>query len=329
MTREFPAIVGMEEMGSQPSGPSDRRSTSNRGPKGQDLANRAAPDRGERIEGQTLLERLKTLFPDSSTSSIREWLRVGRVKLNGQMETDGRTLVQPTDRIELGQRAVVAPLRSGASLALPILHRDPHLVIIDKPAGLLSVAAAYEQEQCARALLQQQLRGEVLAVHRLDRETSGVLCFARSAPAQQGLKDLFAAHELTRSYVAVVDGHLEQREGTWECWLWEDPQSYQVRPCEPNRHGAQYAVTHYRVLQEGPARSLLELKLETGRKHQIRVHCAMAGCPVVGDPRYGAPGPRLALHAQLLALQHPIFHEMVSASSPSPAWFRKALHQRI
>jgi 23S rRNA pseudouridine1911/1915/1917 synthase len=276
----------------------------------------------------SLLERLKLLHPDSSTSTLRGWLQQGRVTVDGRVERDPRKTVSEKQVVELQNRTVVAPLRSGASLSIPILYRDPHLVIIEKPAGLLSVAAAYEKEECARALLQRQLRGEILPVHRLDRETSGVLCFARTPEMQEALKDLFAAHDLERQYVAVVEGHLNAAEGTWDCWLKEDPVSYQVHVCSPAKEGGQRAITHYRVLEEGPFRSLLELTLETGRKHQIRVHCAEAGVPVLGDPRYGQEGGRLALHAQLLALRHPIFHEMVIVRSDRPRWFSQALHRR-
>lgn len=276
----------------------------------------------------SLLARLHHQYPDSSKSTLRGWIEQGRIAVDGRVVRDPRTPVAEAQRVELQSKAVIAPLRSGASLSIPILYRDPHLVVIEKPAGLLSVAAAYEKEECARALLQRQLRGDILPVHRLDRETSGVLCFARTPEMQEALKQLFAAHDLERQYVAVVEGHLESVEGAWDCWLWEDPISYQVHVCSDEKEGAQRAITHYRVLEEGPARSLLELTLETGRKHQIRVHCAAAGAPVLGDPRYGQEGGRLALHAQLLALRHPIFREMVIVRSPQPRWFSQALHRR-
>jgi 23S rRNA pseudouridine1911/1915/1917 synthase len=291
--------------------------------RGQDFSSSPSP------EGAIpLLQRLKTLFVDSSATTLRDWLKQGRILVDGEIETDPRRLVPEAAHVALAQRSVVARLRSGSEMAIPILHRDPELIIINKPAGLLSVAAAYEKEDCARALLQKQLHGQVLAVHRLDRETSGVMCFARTESTQQKLKELFAEHNLRRQYVAVVEGHLADKQGSWTSWLWEDPVTYQVREVREPITGAQLATTHFEVLREGVTKSLLRLTLETGRKHQIRVHCAAAGTPVVGDTRYGKAGPRLALHAQLLELVHPVYKELLSIAAPYPEGFNRLLNKR-
>jgi 23S rRNA pseudouridine1911/1915/1917 synthase len=292
-------------------------------PEGQDLCGGRSA-----AMAKPLLERLRLEFPDSSTTTLRDWLKQGRVLVDGVVSTDARQLVPDPAAVSLAQRAVVARLRTGSEMAIPILHRDPELIVINKPAGLLSVAAAYEKEECARALLQKQLHGQVLPVHRLDRETSGVMCFARTEAAQHGLKERFASHDLRRQYVAVLDGHLQNMQGSWSTWLWEDPVTYQVREVHDAIPGAQHAITHFEVLREGAVRSLVRLTLETGRKHQIRVHCAAAGAPVVGDSRYGHAGPRLALHAQLLELVHPVYNELLSISAPYPESFDRLLNKR-
>lgn len=272
-----------------------------------------------------LFDALMTEFPDSSKATLRQWLSTGRVLVRGQVVRDPKAAIAEGERPTLGLRSVRASPGGGA-VTIPLLYRDAALLMINKPAGLLSVAAAYERERSAHAILEQQLRTTVYPVHRLDRETSGVLCFALQLEAQQVLKQRFAEHALQRQYVAVVEGRLEDREGEWRSWLKEDGVSYQVSVASPHDPDAHEAVTLYEVMKEGRHRSLLRLTLHTGKKHQIRVHCAQAGVPVVGDGRYGHADRRLALHAEYLGMEHPLSDRWIEGRVPSPPMFHALLH---
>lgn len=273
-------------------------------------------------ENETIEEFLIRENPTVSKSSIREWIAQERISINGQNISRGASL-ESGDEIRLGAR-----IARGAQ-GIRILFRNSDLVVIDKPARLLSVAAAYEKELCALQLLRdEQKLGEFFAVHRLDRETSGLLCFARNLQAQKFLKERLADHEVQREYLAVIEGSPSERYGSWESWLWEDPVSYQVFPLKEFREGAQWAVTHYEVAKCVGSRTLLRIRLETGRKHQIRVHCAAAGFPIVGDPRYGRSARRLGLHAERLILPHPRGQEPIFVECDAPKEFYELLSRK-
>lgn len=269
----------------------------------------------------TILEALEREFPDSSRTSLRSWIQEGRVSVGGKIIRDPRKECPVGERPVLGHRTIQGS-GDAEGIALRTLYRDPFLMMIHKPTGVLSVAAAYEKERSVHRILESQLRCRVFPVHRIDRETSGVLCFALKEETQALLKDLFAAHCLTRRYAAVVEGRCPQEGGQWYSWLLEDPVSYHVREVSPGTRGAQEAITHYETIELGRGRSLLRLTLETGRKHQIRVQAAAAGHPIVGDPRYGSSERRMALHAEFLGFNHPNLGHWIEAFSPAPIAFR-------
>ncbi len=161
-------------------------------------------------------------------------------------------------------------------------------------------------------------------MHRLDQDTSGVMLFARTEAVKEKLKEMFERHDLERRYTAVVEGEMEETKGEWCCYLYEDSQ-YVVHVTQDPSKG-KLAVTHYVLKGRSKDYSLLELKLETGRKNQIRVHCSQAGHPVVGDEKYGAalnPMKRLGLHASLLAFKHPVTEQMMRFESALPDEFEK------
>jgi 23S rRNA pseudouridine1911/1915/1917 synthase len=195
----------------------------------------------------------------------------------------------------------VRPRRGGGGLTL--LHVDDDLVAIDKPTGLLSVSTDDERDRTALAMLRAQLppaKDGPWPAHRIDRETSGVLLFARSRAMRDAVQAAWG--DVEKDYAAVVDGHPEPADGVIDRPLWEDGN---LRVRVGDHPDARPARTRYRTVERGPARALLEVGLDTGRKHQIRAHLAWLGHPIVGDDRYGTKGPRLCLHAQRLALRHP------------------------
>lgn len=253
----------------------------------------------------------------ASRNSIKEWLRHGRILVNGAAVTRHDHLVGPADRITLASAsAVLHPVPH-----LAILYEDEHLIAVEKPCGLLSVATDVEKDDTAftrlAAILKSRNAGRPYVVHRLDRETSGVLLFARSPEMRDRLQQSWDAVEKT--YFAVVDGTPRDAAGTIENHLIEG-KNLRVRIGRPGGD-AKLAITHYRVLGTRGSHNALEVKLGTGRKHQIRVHLASLGCPVIGDELYGArtkPARRLGLHAWKLSFEHPATGERIEVESPIP-----------
>jgi 23S rRNA pseudouridine1911/1915/1917 synthase len=208
---------------------------------------------------------------------------------------------------------------------LKIVYLDDYLVVVDKRTGLLSMGSEAEKERTAHRILNEHLRAlaksplqQAFIVHRLDRETSGLMMFARSRAIQAALQQHWK--NVTKKYLAIVEGAPAKSEGTIRDHLLES-KSLRMHRVE---RGGELAITHYRVLKTGPKFSLIELTLETGRKHQIRVQMAGLGHPIVGDRRYGAtsdPARRLALHSSELKFCHPV--------SGASMHFRSDLHGRL
>lgn len=271
----------------------------------------------------TLLDALADLFPESSKTTLRQMLQAGRVRLNGEVEKNARRPVTRGDVIEVGSRTRTRSLPEG----LAILHEDDDVIVVLKSHGLLTVATERERETTAQAYLNAYLKekgGErIHVVHRLDRETSGVLIFAKHFDAREALKEQFAAHDVDRIYVAVIAGALEPPEGTFRSHL-RERRDLRMESVEEGHPDAKLAVTHYRTIQANGRYSLLEITLETGRKNQIRTHLSEAGHPVVGDRMYGSvenPLGRLGLHAKLLGFDHPSTGKHLVFTAPVPRSF--------
>lgn len=270
-------------------------------------------------QNQTLLEALQCLSPESSRTTLRSWLKEGRVYVNGVVNTNGSIVLKGEEEILLGAKKKI--IDNG----IEILYEDEHFVVIDKPSGLLSVSTAFEKGETAHHILKRYYRPKkVNVVHRLDQETSGVMLFALSDVAYDKFKDLFEKHDLERIYIAIVEGSLKAKSGTWKSYLFED-ENYYVHSVKDENKG-RLAITHFNVRQTSSKYTLLELKLETGRKNQIRVHCLDAKHPVVGDKKYGSstnPIKRLALHAHSLSFIHPITGKKMMFKSPLPESFSR------
>jgi 23S rRNA pseudouridine1911/1915/1917 synthase len=268
-----------------------------------------------------LLDALAEMFPDSSKSNLRAWLKKERVLLKGVIEQHPNALVKAGDQV------ATRPSTRKIPGDIEILYEDRHLVIVDKPHGLLSVSTNFEKEDTLFYLLKREYKPRsVYVVHRLDRETSGVLVFALSVEAMEGLKKMFAKHDLERDYCALVEGSLASDSGKWESYLVEDA-NYHVRSVSDPKKG-RHSVTNYRVMQRTKNFTLLTLRLETGRKNQIRVHCQDAGHPIVGDMKYGSsknPVRRLCLHAYKLGFNHPVTGKSLFFESLIPKVFSQTI----
>jgi len=272
-------------------------------------------------DAATLSARLRTLFPEASGRSLKQWLESGRIELNGRVCRDGRIMVNARDRVVLGTRGRV-PFPSG----LGLVHEDAAMVVVDKQPGLLSMATERERERTAYRLLwdylaAQRPRARPFIVHRLDRETSGLLVFAKSEATKRSLQAQFEARTVERVYVALVRGKVRREAGTLESRLVED-KSLRVHPTSGPE--GKTAITSYRVIGHGQDTTLLELSLGTGRRRQIRVQLAAIGHPIVGDREHGGPsGPfrRLCLHAKRLGFVHPTTGKPMRFDSAAPeAW---------
>jgi len=277
----------------------------------------------------TLSERLRTEFPGASGRSMKQWLTSGRVRVNARVVSDPRVVVAPGDRVTLGP-AAASPARPDAlPLGLEILHEDRQLLVIDKPPGLLTIATEKERERTAYRILWDLLSGRRPAarpfiVHRLDRETSGLLVVAKTPGVKTALQAQFAAHTVERTYLAVVEARVRRPEGTITTRLLDDAPG-RVRETHDPRRGRP-AVTRWRVRRAGAHRTLLEVRLETGRRNQIRAHLAGLGHPIAGDATYGSrtdPFGRLALHAHVLGFDHPRTGARLRFVSPPPAALAK------
>jgi 23S rRNA pseudouridine1911/1915/1917 synthase len=268
-------------------------------------------------DDMTLSEALNKIYPDSSRRTLQTWLKNGRFRLDGKLIHRENTPLIKGQTLS-AKESFKAPKVPG----LKILYEDRYFIVIDKPVGLLSVPLDEgHTKRHALGLLRQHCgTDQIFAVHRIDRETSGILLFARGKESESRFDILFENHDILREYYAIVEGRLKENEGSWESKLFELLSFHVIDSPE-----GKDATTHYQVIRRSAKYTYLKLRLETGRKHQIRVHCQMAGHPVVGDQRYGAnenPLKRLCLHACTLGFKHPFTGKNVQFSSPLPGIFQ-------
>lgn len=263
-----------------------------------------------------LVQKLKL----SSVTKARNLLKEGSVQVDGEPVVKGDTVL--TRGQTLTVKKADKSVRKIRTAPYEIKLNDDAVVVAVKPSGLLSVNRDGEHSQTFIGKLSAYLGERLNVVHRLDREVSGLMIFAKSPQVQKALEASWAENE--KIYLALVEGAPRESEGTIESWLVENAalRVYSADNPEGARHlNARHAVTHYRVLKRGKTHSLVEVTLQTGRKHQIRVHLSELGCPIAGDKKYGArtdPYKRIALHATRFSFKHPVTGERLSFDSPSP-----------
>jgi 23S rRNA pseudouridine1911/1915/1917 synthase len=265
------------------------------------------------------------LFPDASRTAMRGWLAAGRVRVDGVVVRRGDAEIPDGARVTLGAPASRFPS------ALRLVHEDDDLIVVDKPAGLLTIGTERERERTVYRLLFDYVRPtpwpsartapRLFIVHRLDRETSGLLVFAKSPAVKRALQAQFVARAVERGYVAVVEGRVRDDAGTLRDRIVEDPTTLRVR----TGRGGREAITDYRVRERRARSTVLELRLRTGRRGQIRAQLAALGHPIVGDRSFGAttdPVRRVCLHASLLAFTDARARPQRFSSPPPPAFAR-------
>ena len=274
-------------------------------------------------EAAPLLEWLLSNLKGSK-SKIKATLQGRGIKVNGKVVTQFDYQLEPGAKVSVSQTKKNDKFKSRY---VKIVYEDRWLVVVEKNPGILSMAAGPRSLNVKSVLddyfhkSRQSCRAHV--VHRLDRDTSGLMIYAKDMETEQILEHNWHDIVYDRRYVAVVSGEMADDEGTVANWL-RDNKAY-VTYSSPVDNGGKYAVTHFHVLDRTTEHSLVEFQLETGRKNQIRVHSADMGHPVCGDSKYGNgddPIHRLCLHAYVLCFWHPITRERMEFESPIPSQFR-------
>lgn len=275
-------------------------------------------------EDAQLLDWLIANLKGLSRNKVKDTLHGRGIKVNGKIVTQ---FDYPLTR---GMKISVSKSKKNdtfKSRYVNLVYEDPYLVVIEKKPGILSMAAGHKSLNVKTVLddyfRQTKQRCTAHVVHRLDRDTSGLMVYAKDMQTEQTLEHEWHNIVYDRRYVAVVSGEMEEDEGTIANWL-KDNKAY-VTYSSPVDNGGKYAVTHFHVLDRTTEHSLVEYKLETGRKNQIRVHSADMNHPVCGDVKYGNgddPIHRLCLHAYMLHFFHPVTRARMEFETPIPSQFR-------
>ena len=274
-------------------------------------------------ENAPLLEYLINNVSESR-SKLKATLQGRGIAVNGRMVTQFDYQLKAGDKIIISRHKKQNQFKSRY---VKIVYEDRWLVVVEKNIGILSMAAGHSSLNVKSVLddyfLKSRQKCRAHVVHRLDRDTSGLMVYAKDIETEQILEHNWHQIVYDRRYVAVVSGEMEQNNGTIANWL-KDNKAY-ITYSSPTDNGGKYAVTHFQVLNRTTEHSLVEYKLETGRKNQIRVHSADMGHPVCGDLKYGHgddPLHRLCLHAYMLCFTHPVTGEPMEFSTPIPTAFR-------
>lgn len=279
------------------------------------------------FEAGELFDFLVEKMPSASRKTIKNMLT------HSQVTVDDKTVTQYNTKLAEGQVVAITKQKVNKHKAnlkgVEILFEDDAIIVINKAAGVLSMAGKNPSELTAYRQLTDYVkeihpRQRLFIVHRLDRDTSGVMVFAKTEAAKEALQKNWHSDVKERKYTAMVEGVVNERPGTVSSWLTEG-KTLKVYS-SPFDNGGKHAITHYKKLQGNRHFSLLEVQLETGRKNQIRVHMQELGHSVVGDKKYGArqnPLKRLGLHATTLVFKHPISQEVLRFNAPVPAAFLK------
>lgn len=275
-----------------------------------------------------LLDFLFEHIEGESKTTIRSYLRNRQVSVNGCMSTHFDFPINPGDAIEVSSGRTKEALRHPM---VRIVWEDQYLLVVEKRSGLLSIATDKETQKTAYNIISTYLKSidptaRVFVVHRLDRETSGLMLFAKDEKTKFALQSAWNDSILERKYVAVTEGVMEQDQGVISTYLTE---SKALKVYATTRENGKIANTGFLVLKRSQRKnlSLVELELETGRKNQIRAHLEHINHPIIGDKKYGAtnlsPIGRVALHAMSIEFMHPVTSERLRFATPIPISFSK------
>lgn len=279
----------------------------------------------EIIGEMELLPFLLEALQSKGRNSVKSILSRGQVSINNIVSTQHNEVLNPGDIVSILKNQPAK--RKDRLIGLEIMYEDNHVIVINKSAGLLSVSTNKGKELTAHGELMKYVRDKnkqnrVYVVHRLDRDTSGVMMFAKNKSIQEKLQNAWDEMVTARTYVALVHGKVKQEKGYVSSWLKENKAFHMYST--QNKNDGLYAMTLYNVIRKNRDYSLLQVELKTGRKNQIRVHMQDMGHPVVGDKKYGGRGnpiKRLGLHAQALEFMHPVKKEKMTFEVQTPPIF--------
>ena len=269
-----------------------------------------------------LLSFLLETFKSQSRNSVKSMLSSHRVSIDGAPVTQFNFKLYPGDTVIISS----TPIRKKTRSNLPIIYEDDEFIVINKPSGLLSIASDKEKGSTAYRMLsdyvqQKDKHNRIFVVHRLDEDTSGVLMVAKNPKIQKALQDNWNDIVTKRGYYAIVEGVMEQKEGTIKSYLKKNAQNLMYSSKDKN---VQFSITHYKVMKTNDEYSLLDVNIDTGRKNQIRVHMGDLGHHVIGDDKYGEPKnplKRLGLHAYCLEFKHPLTGKKMKFETKMPDEF--------
>lgn len=275
----------------------------------------------------TLLPFLEAKLPEVKRTRLKQMLAHRQVKLGGSVVSQFNLATEPGDTVSVN---LTREFIEFSHRRLRLVYEDDDIIVVHKGYGLLSMAGdGPERQETAYSILRDHLKrvnpaNKLFIVHRLDRDTTGLMLFAKTQEAKEQLQFNWNAMVLDRRYVCVTEGRPDPAEGTVRTKLLENSR-HEVYAMPADHPDGQLAVTHYRTLGTGRAGlTLVECSLDTGRKNQIRVHMKQLGCPISGDRRYGGHASaihRMALHAMTLRFIHPVSRKQMSFTSPIPSSF--------
>jgi len=280
----------------------------------------------------TLLDLLRLLYPSSSTSTLRKMLTQGRLLVEGNIVHRAKHTVHPGEVVEVLDRAkaedLTPPPNTAPPVNLDVIFEDESILVVNKPPHLLSVAtnrmeADTLHSRCVDYIRHTNERGWCYIVHRLDRDTSGIMVLAKTKEVKEELQHQFSERAVHRIYLALVEGQPQPASGTVQTWLMED-KHLNVKAVNKDHPKGKEAISHYSVQSSSETTSRVEVMIETGRRHQIRMAMQHLGTPVVGDERHGAtsdPHQRVMLHASSLEFLHPETDDPVRFEAPDPNEF--------
>ena len=279
-------------------------------------------------EESILLDELALQFKNTSKNKLRKMLTEGRISVNGKIEHRAKRELIKGDLVKILDKATskeITPPPQQKITNLEIIFEDDDILVVEKPAGLLSVATNKMEfdtlhSRCLDYIKTKHHSNWCYIVHRLDRETSGIMIFALSKQNKEYLQEQFAERSIYRTYFALVEGKLLRKHGTEIEWLLED-KNLRVKKVKPNTKFSKEAITHWEVVKENQSTSLVRIAIDTGRRHQIRMAMKSLGSPVVGDHLHGAqtdPMGRVCLHASSLEFLHPQTDEPVRFETRVP-----------
>ena len=273
-----------------------------------------------------LMDFLQSAMPDRKRTTIKDFLKYRQVMVNGNVTTRFDLELHPGDDVRVN---TTREFQTFYHPRMRLVYEDDDIIVVEKGYGLLSMGTDKVKEGTAYSILRDYLkrkdpRNKIFIVHRLDRDTSGLMMFAKNIRAKEAMQHNWNNMVLERKYLAVVEGTIEPESGEIRSYLAENT-AHQVYSTPDPKQG-QLAVTYYKTLRKKGAYSLVELSLATGRKNQIRVHMKDTGHPIAGDHRYGAktsPAHRLCLHAATLRFVHPVTRKDMNFNCNMPAAFSK------